>query len=225
MNIPIHPYYPIDLEIVGYLANEWDTLTLVSLFAAGCTAIFLVTYLVIMRVQPKISSGDLWTIMWFVLCMCLSLVQEHTILIIKPGGCIHLFFEGYFAYNFRRMPAMQDLFGQLWKEYSLSDSRYQTQDAFVLCMETITAAFWGPLSFVLAGMIMTKHPLRYPLQALVSLGQLYGDVLYYATCMFDHYILGLSYSRPEAAIFWGYFVFCNAFWIVIPLCEYPVAMV
>jgi cholestenol delta-isomerase len=55
------------------------------------------------------------------------------------GGCIHLFFEGYFAYNFRNMGRMQDLFGQLWKEYSLSDSRYLTQDAFVLCMETITA--------------------------------------------------------------------------------------
>jgi cholestenol delta-isomerase len=55
------------------------------------------------------------------------------------GGFIHLFFEGYFAYNFRRMGGMQDIFGQLWKEYSLSDSRYLTQDAFVLCMETITA--------------------------------------------------------------------------------------
>jgi len=120
---------------------------------------------------------------------------------------------------------MQDLFGQLWKEYSLSDSRYQTQDAFVLCMETITAAFWGPLSFVLVGMIMTTHPLRYPLQAIVSLGQLYGDILYYATCLFDNYILGLEYSRPEAAIFWGYFVFCNAFWIAIPLCEYQNAFI
>lgn len=46
---------------------------------------------------------------------------------------------GYYSYNFRRMGGMQDLFGQLWKEYSLSDSRYQTQNAFVLCMETITA--------------------------------------------------------------------------------------
>lgn len=213
----LHPYYPIDLEIAGYLANEWDTLTLVSIFATGCTAIFLVTYLLVMKVQPKISSSDLWTIMWFVLCMdpCTSKVKHK--LTTNTGGCIHLFFEGYFAYNFRRMPSMQDLFGQLWKEYSLSDSRYQTQDAFVLCMETITAVCWGPLSFVLAGMIMIQHPLRYPLQAIVSLGQLYGDVLYYATCMFDHYILDLSYSRPEASIFWGYFVFCNAFWIVIPL--------
>jgi cholestenol delta-isomerase len=55
------------------------------------------------------------------------------------GGFIHFFFEGYFAYNFRTMGGMQDIFGQLWKEYSLSDSRYLTQDAFVLCMETITA--------------------------------------------------------------------------------------
>lgn len=37
------------------------------------------------------------------------------------------------------MGGMQDLFGQLWKEYSLSDSRYLTSDPFVLCMETITA--------------------------------------------------------------------------------------
>jgi cholestenol delta-isomerase len=34
--------------------------------------------------------------------------------------------------------------------------------------------------------------------------------------MFDHWILNLTYSRPEAAYFWGYFVFMNAFWIVIP---------
>ena len=35
--------------------------------------------------------------------------------------------------------------------------------------------------------------------------------------MFDHYLLGRSYSRPEAAYYWGYFVLMNSFWIVIPL--------
>lgn len=115
---------------------------------------------------------------------------------------------------------MNDLFGQLWKEYSLSDSRYQTQNAFVLCMETITAVCWGPLSFLLAYFITVNHPLRHPFQALVSTGQLYGDVLYYATSLFDFYILGLEYSRPEPAIFWGYFVLMNAFWIVFPGSKY-----
>lgn len=57
----------------------------------------------------------------------------------EPAGSIHLFFEGYFSYNHTRMGGAQDLFGQLWKEYALSDSRYLTSDPFVLCMETITA--------------------------------------------------------------------------------------
>ncbi|KAF2714861.1 EBDP4, emopamil-binding protein [Pleomassaria siparia CBS 279.74] len=197
--LPLHPYYPIEAEIIGYLANEWNTLELCSMFAAGCTAIFTVTYLVVKRLRPNVSNSDMITVLWFILC-----------------SFIHLFFEGYFAYNFRRMGSMQDLFGQLWKEYSLSDSRYLTQDAFVLCMESITAAFWGPLSFVTAGLIAVDHPLRYPLQMIVSLGQIYGDVLYYATSLFDHYILDLSYSRPEAAYYWGYFVLMNAFWIVFP---------
>ena len=46
---------------------------------------------------------------------------------------------GYFAFNHANMPGKQDLFGQLWKEYSFSDSRYLTSDPFVLCMETVTA--------------------------------------------------------------------------------------
>lgn len=118
----VHPYYPIEAQIAGYLANKWNTLELLLMFSAGCAAIFSVTYAIVKRVRPNLSNGDLATIMWFVLC-----------------GCIHSFFEGYFAVNFRSMGGQQDLFGQLWKEYSLSDSRYLTQDAFVLCMETVTA--------------------------------------------------------------------------------------
>jgi cholestenol delta-isomerase len=73
------------------------------------------------------------------------------------------------------------------------------------------------MSFITVGLIATDHPLRYPFTIIVSLGQLYGDVLYYATSMFDHYLLNRSYCRPEAAYFWGYFVLMNFFWIVIPL--------
>jgi cholestenol delta-isomerase len=124
-----HPYYPVEKEIVGYLANKWGTLDLLLMFAAGCVAIFSLTYVMVKRLRPNASTGDLSTIMWFVLC-----------------GCIHSFFEGYFAYNFRNMGGLNDLFGQLWKEYALSDSRYLTQDAFVLCMETVTAVRIHPAS-------------------------------------------------------------------------------
>ena len=116
------------------------------------------------------------------------------------------------------MGGLQTLFGQLWKEYAMSDSRYLTNDAFVLCMESITAIAWGPLSYVVAGMIATDHHLKYPLQAIVSLGQIYGLILYYATSMFDHYMLGRTYSRPEAFYFWGYYFLMNFFWMVFPGC-------
>jgi hypothetical protein len=76
--------------------------------------------------------------------------------------------------------------------------------------------FWGPLSFVVALLITAQHPLRHPLQALVALGQIYGDILYYATSMFDHYHKGLTYCRPEAYYFWFYYFFLNFIWIVIP---------
>ena len=36
------------------------------------------------------------------------------------------------------MGGAQDMLGQLWKEYALSDSRYLTSDTLVLCMESIT---------------------------------------------------------------------------------------
>lgn len=124
---------------------------------------------------------------------------------------------GYFAYNFRTVGGSSHLFGQLWKEYSLSDSRYLTQDSFVTCMEAITAIFWGPMSFAIVFMIAKEHPMRYPVQSIVSLGQLYGDVLYYATCSFDKLVVGVVYSRPEAYYYWGYYVLMNSFWIVIPV--------
>ncbi|KAL9119299.1 MAG: hypothetical protein Q9187_004146 [Circinaria calcarea] len=54
-----------------------------------------------------------------------------------PIGLIDV--PGYFSLNHTRMATMSDFFGQLWKEYALSDSRYLTSDPFVLTMETTTA--------------------------------------------------------------------------------------
>ncbi|KAJ5752690.1 Emopamil-binding protein [Penicillium odoratum] len=199
-----HPYYPVRQDIGGYIANASSTLNLLSIFVAGLA---MSAFILTIRLYPRTSFGDLWTIVWFALCE-----KYHFI----PGGCVHLFFEGYFAYNFRRMPAMTDVFGQLWKEYSLSDSRYQTQSAFVLCMESVTAFIWGPLSFAMVFRIIRDHPLRHAVQLIFSLGQLYGVILYYATSLFDHYVLDIANSRPESQRFWGYFILCNGFWVIVP---------
>lgn len=117
-----HPYYPPDIEIAGYLANAYGVPTLLSFFATGCVGIFTFTYFIISRTRSSLPTSELLTVLWFVLC-----------------GCIHAFFEGYYVVNFRAMGGLQTVFGQLWKEYALSDSRYLTRDPFVLCMETITA--------------------------------------------------------------------------------------
>ncbi|OLN81046.1 3-beta-hydroxysteroid-Delta(8),Delta(7)-isomerase 2 [Colletotrichum chlorophyti] len=198
--IPIHPYYPLDAALPGYVANTLGGHALRASFAMGATAVLAPTYRLIKQRNPSLPNGEVLTALWFTLC-----------------GFIHFFFEGYFAYNQARMPSTVDLFGQLWKEYSLSDSRYLTQDSFVVCMEAITALFWGPLSFACAYFIVSDHPLRHPLQLIISLGQLYGDVLYYATCSYDKIVAKMIYCRPEAFYFWCYYVLMNAFWIVIPL--------
>ncbi|KAK4697641.1 cholestenol Delta-isomerase, partial [Lecanoromycetidae sp. Uapishka_2] len=186
----VHPFYPLGADIVGYIANKWSVPTLLGVFAAGWVVILGGTLAMVRRHNPGLPGRDKATLLWFVL--------------------------SYFSYNHANMAGKQDFFGQLWKEYSFSDSRYLTSDPFVLCMETVTAFAWGPLSFVVALMITAEHPLRHPLQALVSLGQIYGDILYYATSMFDHYHKGLTYCRPEAYYFWGYYFFMNFIWIVIP---------
>lgn len=72
------------------------------------------------------------------------------------------------------------------------------------------------MCFVIATFITTSHPLRHPLQIIVCVGQIYGLILYYATSMFDHYYMEITYSRPEVLYFWGYYFFMNFIWMVFP---------
>lgn len=194
-----HPYYPLEVELANYLANEWPVPLLLGIFFSVCGLVFFGTMSVVNRVHPHLPASEKAAIWWLIL-----------------SGSIHLFFEGYFSLNHNRMGPAQDVIGQLWKEYALSDSRYLTSDPFVLCMETVTAFTWGPLCFVVAAFITTSHALRHPLQIIVCVGQIYGLILYYATSMFDHYYKSVTYSRPEFLYFWFYYFFMNFIWMVIP---------
>ena len=46
--------------------------------------------------------------------------------------------KGYYLVYRHQLPSMSTLFAQLWKEYTLSDSRYLTHDIFTVSVETIT---------------------------------------------------------------------------------------
>ena len=74
-----------------------------------------------------------------------------------------------------------------------------------------------------AWMILTDSPMLHPMQLLTSGGQLYGVLVYYTTNLFDFYYKGVTYSRPEALYFWGYFVGLNACWVVVPVGELDIA--
>ena len=59
-------------------------------------------------------------------------------------------------------------------------------------MEAVTAFVWGPLCPVITYGILRRRPWRYTLALVVSLGQLYGDVLYFLTCHLE--------GAPRAAL-------------------------
>lgn len=65
---PPHPFYPIEAEIVGYLANDLSVPALLGFFAAGWVVILSVTLAVVKRFNPNIPSREKAVIMWFILC-------------------------------------------------------------------------------------------------------------------------------------------------------------
>jgi cholestenol delta-isomerase len=81
-----HPYYPIEVEIASYLANEWSVPVLLAAFGGVCATVLLIAQIVVDKLHPNLRTSEKITIWWFILCMC----PPSTI----TAGCIHLFFEG-----------------------------------------------------------------------------------------------------------------------------------
>jgi hypothetical protein len=98
---PLHPYYPLEAEVIGYIANDLSVAQLLMLFGAGVAVISAISLTVVWMVKPKLGAGETMTVLWFVSCefslggggdwaggrglieMCGRL-----------GGFIHFFFEG-----------------------------------------------------------------------------------------------------------------------------------
>ena len=174
---PPHPFYPLEANVIGYLANQWSVLTLLGTFFAGCAVILGTTLALVKGQNPTLPGREQATVLWFILCKSLHgpkvprgpFELKHTQLApyTSSSRVQHIPRRmsrmriakrniGYFAVNHKSMPGKQDLFGQLWKEYAFSDSRYMTSDPFVLCMETVTAVRntvatpWKPADLIAA---------------------------------------------------------------------------
>ncbi|XP_066566062.1 3-beta-hydroxysteroid-Delta(8),Delta(7)-isomerase [Amia ocellicauda] len=192
---PAHPYWPRELSIPGYRANDRSMPEILAFLFSVSGILLAGTWLWTGR-SSCLGSGRRLALCWFAVC-----------------GFIHWVIEGWFSLYYHVIPSDQSFLSQLWKEYSKGDSRYVIADNFTVCMETITAWAWGPLSVWTVLAFLYNKPYRFVLQLVVSLGQLYGDVLYFYT----EYRDGFSHSEMGHPLyFWFYFVFMNALWIIIP---------
>jgi cholestenol Delta-isomerase len=193
-----HPFTPPSISIPHYVPSQHTMLEILVPFFTAVLLVLVVGTMLISNKMINLTTSSFWTkslFLWFTMC-----------------GFIHTGVEGYFAYHYKTIAGQTTFMADLWKEYALSDSRYMTADPFVYLMENITAFGWGPLSFLTAYFIYTNNPTRHVFQFLISLGQLYGDVLYYTTTLAEDG----GHCNPHPYYFYFYFVFMNAFWIVIP---------
>ncbi|KAJ0339726.1 hypothetical protein COL26b_002948 [Colletotrichum chrysophilum] len=187
---PAHPYYPVDAQILHYTANQTSIPVLLIAFGAVLALAVGAAVLGARKAHPALSKADLFTVAWFALC--------------------------YFILYHENLASLQTFFGQLWKEYALSDSRYLTSDSFMLCVEGFTVAVWGPLCWSIVVAIAKRSTLRYPLTIIMCVGHLYGVVLYYSTSLTEYFLHGVSHSRPEFLYFWVYYIGFNGPWVVVP---------
>ncbi|KAJ1920756.1 ATP-binding protein [Mycoemilia scoparia] len=193
-----HPYYPRDPNLLPHYRPS--NLTIVGAFGVLGSGIAIVIVLSVLAIKfsnrrVPLTCGEKLTFGWFMVC-----------------GLIHIVLEGYFSFNHKTIAGNEHILADLWREYSHSDSRYLTSDTFTVLMEGITAIFDGSMAVVAAYGIINDSPFRHVAQILCSLAQLYGNVLYLSTAYMDNFVA----ANPHPFYFYGYFVFMNAIWIVIP---------
>ncbi|CAI7920382.1 unnamed protein product [Closterium sp. NIES-54] len=190
-----HPYYPRDIVLPDYVPPAWSTAELFGVFGVAVGLIFTLSWL-FARSCRHLSASERFTFSWWAVT-----------------GAIHMLMEGAFV----AFPALisntsKAFLLDAWKEYAISDSRYATRDTCIVSLEAVTAFIEGPACILILYAMAARKPFSNLLQFTVSLGQLYGAAVYFATS----YLEGFPHSDPHPIYFWGYFVGMNAIWILVP---------
>lgn len=162
---PMHPYWPRHLRLDNFVPNDCPTWHILAGLFSASGVLVVTTWLLSGRAAVvPLSTWRRLSLCWFAVC-----------------GFVHLVIEGWFCLYHEELLGDQAFLSQLWKEYAKGDSRYILNDNFTICMETITACLWGPLSLWVVIAFLRQQPHRFVLQLVVSVGQIYGDVLYFLT--------------------------------------------
>ena len=89
---PPHPFYPLEANIIGYLANDYSVIQLLAIFALTCVVVLGGSLLLVKRYGRRLAAKDEAIVLWFTLCMRLAFSANSALILL--GGAIHLFFEG-----------------------------------------------------------------------------------------------------------------------------------
>jgi hypothetical protein len=117
----VHPYYPPSLALPLYTAPVFSQPTLILGMGGISIGVLVLAWQIMTKLNPSLSRRAKATANWFLYC-----------------GLLHVHFEGYFIKYRRTLAGRNDFVANLWKEYSLSDSRYLAQDGFVVGIEALT---------------------------------------------------------------------------------------
>lgn len=189
-----HPYAPKDLNLPGFVPNLLSASTILGVFAVASVIVFIASW-TLPGLFTKTTKLEKLLICWFTFT-----------------GLIHIIVEGYFAFT---PDFIRDKTGfylaEIWKEYSKGDSRYASFDSAIVSVESITAVVGGPACLLAAYAIATHKSYRYVLQLAISLGQLYGLLVYYLTAILegDHFAV-------SPLFYYAYYIGANSPWGLIP---------
>ncbi|KAJ1962275.1 hypothetical protein H4R35_007372, partial [Dimargaris xerosporica] len=193
--LTVHPYYPRSEPLPGYAPIQRHWTELVATFPLMVAAVGLTAALVAPRLRPHITRGDRLAFVW-----CASSIF------------IQLTLEIYFLFTYDTLAGSSSLLAELLKEYSKADSRYIFQDPSVIINEALTVWVGAPLLLANMYCLIVQSPHRHPIQIIVSVGHIYGSLLYLCTNFIDEW----KYTVPQLYYQYGYFYLLSTPWLVCP---------
>jgi len=66
VSIPLHPFYPVDVKLEDYLANDRSVPLMLAAFAGLNAVVLGLTWVVCKATNPRLSTRELTLVMWFV---------------------------------------------------------------------------------------------------------------------------------------------------------------
>ncbi|KAJ7546952.1 hypothetical protein O6H91_08G062200 [Diphasiastrum complanatum] len=189
-----HPYVPRTLELPGFVPPSFSSPFLFGVYGAASLLLVVLTWSISKR-HAHLNKVERLLLCWWWFT-----------------GLTHVILEGYFVFTPDFYKKQSNFLADVWKEYSKGDSRYAARDMAVISVEGITAVLAGPASLLAVYSIIARRPYQHPLQLIISVGQLYGDAVYFITYFFG----GTEHRLPGLTYFWLYIVFMNGIWVVIP---------